>query len=189
MDNNFYETQRYRTEKKIDQLHDVKYNFITSEEEFETALEELHQTNYVSITAEKQRNLYYKEKIKIIGTQSKKLEKFKALVNSFLHSLNSEWNIDTIKDDMYQERFGNIHKFIYDEEKQIFWSWYIHDDIIYTDKFEIWNFDKATSKFYIEKSMKTPIPMERMSLTTTMVRYEYRRNWKRFIKEVKDGLK
>lgn len=183
-----YNSRRYKTEQKIGKIHDVDYHLIKDRDTFDEALEKLTEKNYVSVTAEKQRTLYYIKKLKISGTKETKIKQFEKVVESFLFSINNTWSLKSLEEDMYQLNDTNMHKFYYDRDTLTFKSWFIVDDIIYYDKFDIEDIDKRKSRLYIEKQMKTPLPMDWMSLIGLMIRREFKVGWNKFLKDIKKGI-
>ncbi len=180
---NYYNKKHYKTEKGIETFHNVKYEMLDTQIEFENALLELDDQKYVSIIAERARTAYYKKTLKIFGTKDKKLASFEKLCNSFLISISPDLNLELIENNIFQKAHNNIHKFVYVPGKKFVSTW-IHKDVIYRDEFTFLNEDKATSKVLIMKSMKTPFELSRTSLASTTIRLHFRKGWKDFIKEI-----
>ncbi len=184
---NFYDKKKYKTEQGIEKFHEVNYETIETEKEFEEAMDFLDSQNYISISAEKNRMPYYKKKLSLIGTVEKRKQKFQALCQSFLLSISPDLKLELVEKNMYQKAHDNIHKIIYIPNERFMCTW-IHKDVIYRDEFTLLNLDKSKSKVLVMKSMKTPFELSRTSLASTTVRIEFRRGWKKYIKELSEGI-
>ncbi len=187
MANNHYNKQKYKTQQGIEKFHEVKYEIIDSQTQFEEALAQLDTNVYNSVLAEKNRVPYYKKKLTIFGTREKRIAKFEALCKSFLFSISPELTLEKVESNMYQKANGNIHKVVYIPGEKFMCTW-IHKDVIYRDEFTLLNIDKPKSKIQVMKSMKVPFELSRTSLVSTTVRLEFRKGWKKYIKELSLGI-
>ncbi len=183
----YYDKKKYKTEQGIEKFHDVKYHLLETQTEFEKALEELDSNIYTSIGAEKNRMPYFKQSIKIFGTRDKRLAKFNALCNSFLQSISPELNLDVVEKNIYQKAHNNIHKIVYIPNEKFTCTW-IYKDVIYRDEFKLENINKPKSKILVMKSMKAPFELSRTSLVSATIRLDFRKGWKKYIKELKEGI-
>ncbi len=187
MAKDYYNRQKYITEKGIDTYHKVEQELIDTKELFEKHLEYLDGPAYTSIAAEKSRMAYYKGNVKLVGVKETKLKKFESLIRSFLHSVSPEMTLEKVEKDMYQLAHNNMHRAIYIPGERFSFTW-MHNDVIYRDEFKIVNLDKPTSKILIIKSMKAPFALDRTSLSGNAIRMEFRRGWKVFIEEIRKGI-
>lgn len=189
---NIYENKRYKTERDASYIKKLKYIKIDTENKFEEAFNELNGSIYTSQISERHRDIYKKKKFVILNNKENALSKFEKLINSFLYSLNKKFDIEMIKkNEIYYLANGNIHKLLFLENNQIFISTFIYKDVIYTDKFSFENVKNNIGKYYIkiQKNMKTPFSLEKISLMGAMSRNEFRKGWKNYIFEVKKGLR
>lgn len=185
-----YNNKRYATEKDASYFRKIRYAKLATEKEFDEALEHLDEREFTSNMSERQRDIYKKKRFQIYGDSKEAQDKFNKLIESFMYSLSTEFTLEKAKDYIYHLANGNIHKLVLSEDGKKFVSTFIYKDVIYTDRFELISSEDGKQRSYIkvQKNMKTPFPLEKISFTGASSRNEFRKGWNNYVKEIRRGL-
>lgn len=185
-----YNNKRYATEKDASYFKKIRYSKLTNEKEFDEAFEHLNEKEFTSNMSERQRDIYKKKRFQVYGDSKAAQDKFNKLIESFMYSLSSEFTLEKVKNYIYHLANGNIHKLVLSEDGKKFVSTFIYKDVIYTDRFELVVPENVGEKSYIkvQKNMKTPFPLEKISFTGVSSRNEFRKGWNNYVKEIRRGL-
>ncbi len=197
-----------KTEKGIDQLIEVKYKFTKDIDQYEEALNYLEKIKkYHSIIAEKRRVYKLEKKVKLLlnPNQIDKYDENDNLIDTFLEEANKKFeslvksyinfiNPKYLNDEKYKkisflktEENNNINQILeYNPNKKLKVR-YIIDDIIYIDSFDL-IYKKFKGKIIIKKIIKTPFPLEYFSYKSIMAKWNFRRKFKYYVKDIENGL-
>lgn len=164
------------------------FSDLTTVKKFEEAYNTLFYGKvYKSVSAERKRYLGLKKKIKIFDQYKEKV--FESVVMSFMQNVDPKIKYLELNKIKYvknrnTKEINKIEKF---KQNDIFEYIFVLIDIVYTVKFQIQKSRKHTY-LIVHQSIKAPFTMDILSLKTILGKWDFKRRFKWFVKNIEIGL-